>query len=132
MAGNDSITPIFNLRRSRSISQETIVVDRDFVYICSSNSNYIWGLAVSLSAGHRYVIVQFRSLRHGHRPTAFAGEGPFELYEHVWRTCLASAADRRILPPPIQSLFVPLDCFAHVTYRNWGKILEYDVVVSRA
>ena len=65
--------------------------------------------SVSLSAGHRCVIVPFRSLRHVHRPTAFAGQGPFELYEHMWRTCLASAADRADITPPMQSLFVPLD-----------------------
>ena len=29
-----------------------------------------------------------------HRPTALAGSGPFELYEHMWRTCLDSAVDR--------------------------------------
>ena len=82
--------------------------------------------SVSLSAGHRCVIVPFRSLCHAHRPTAFAGENLFELYEHMWRTCLASAADRADITPT-QSLCVPLD-----TYRNWSKILEYDVVVSRA
>ena len=64
--------------------------------------------SVSLSSGHRCVIVPFRSLRHAHRPTAFAGESLFELYEHMWRTCLASAADRTDITPT-QSLFVHLD-----------------------
>ena len=110
------------------------VMDRDFVYIYSPIFNYLWDL-LYYAWGTRLwsASARFRSQRNVHRPTALADSGPFELYEHMWRTCLDSAADRAdITPPPNPVSVCTFGCIAHVTYRNWSKILEYDFVVSRA
>ena len=109
-------------------------MDRDFVYIYSPIFNYLWDL-LYYALGTRLwsASARFRSLRNVHRPMALAGSWPFELYEHMWRTCLDSAADRAdITPPPHPVSVCTFGCIAHVTYRNWSKILEYDFVVSRA
>ena len=79
-----------------------------------------------------------RGLDHCARCTAqrlWRAVGLFELYEHMWRTCLDSVADRADITPhphrhPVS--VCTFGCIAHVTYRNWSKILEYDFVVSRA
>ena len=71
-----------------------------------------------------------------HRPTAFAGEGQRALLNYT-STCgarvwLAPRIGRILPPPPTHAVSVcTFGCIAHVTYRNWNKILEYDVVVSR-
>ena len=70
-----------------------------------------------------------RGLDHCARCTAqrlWRAVGLFELYEHMWRTCLDSAADRADITPPIQSLFVPLDV-SHMSRivtgaKSWNMI----------
>ena len=76
------------------------VMNRDFVYIYCPIFNYLWG--VLLSAGH----TDTRLSRLDHCATRTAQRlsravGPFELYEHLWCTCLAT-------PDPVY-VCLPLD-----------------------
>ena len=71
-------------------------MDGHFVYLCIGS--------VLLCAGHRCVCVPFRSLRHGHGPTVFAGSEPFLIVLAPVRTCLAGVAMGRAEITPRPSL----------------------------
>ena len=84
-------------------------MDRYFVYIYSPIFNYLWGLFYCPQGTDAWMS------RLDHCATRTAQRLSRALLNCtstcLWRTCLAGAADRADItpPPPIQSMFVPLD-----------------------
>ena len=70
------VLPLEKLPTVAKEQRLVIVSWTEILYIFIFLFFIIYG-SVLLSAGHRCVIVPFRSLRQAHRPTALADSGPF-------------------------------------------------------